>query len=117
MRSIRAFRETVPVAAYYNPVLQNDSVSDAAVFPDGTMRMGIKIISDFGCLINDNMGVQDRIFAETHIFSDVSKWSYRGVLTNGSGLVDKRKFMNSGFGQRRLIKHRQRPRKIQVWIY
>ena len=41
--------------------LEDDAVADAAIFPDGRVRVGEKIIADGSAFVNDNVRVQDRI--------------------------------------------------------
>src|SRR5215469_13505990 len=62
--------EAEAVAPDYNSILQQDVVSDAAVFTNNRMRVGKEVIADAHTAINDDMREQHAVGAYLDIFFD-----------------------------------------------
>ena len=82
VRAVRALSEAVSVAADNDPVLQDHTIADAAVFAHGDVRMRVEIVADLGAFVDDHVRMQDRVAADACARADDGKGPDRGVVSD-----------------------------------
>ena len=116
MRALGRFREAVAIAAHHHSVLQDHAVADAAVFADGSVRMSVEVVSNFGAFIDDHMRVQNGIASDGDVFPYHREGTDGRAFADPRGGRDGRLRMNTGTRFRRLIKQSQRAGEIVIGV-
>src|ERR1035438_26351 len=110
------FGEAETVAAYYNSVLEDNVVSQAAEFPDHGVGVGEEIVADADSAIDDDVSEEDGVVSDDGAFVDHYVRADVRVLAQFGGCVNYRRGMDSGGITRRLVEEFDglRPRQIRV---
>src|ERR1700760_1543579 len=109
--------KAVAVGADHDTVLQNDMVSDPAVFADDSMRVGEEMIANMDIGVDHNVRKDGGVIADSAVLADHNIGANGGVLPHFRCGVNDRRWMYTGRIDRGRVKDFDGASKGEIWIF